>query len=69
MTRIDQWSGYSDKSPSCRIRIIGVAADISAWTGDGLVNKKLDDERRGYGWVWVWGALFVYMALEAARLA
>jgi len=33
------------------------------------MNRKRDDNRRRYGWVWVWGALFVYMVLEAARLS
>lgn len=33
------------------------------------MNRASDNERRRYGWVWVWGALFVYMALEVARLS
>ena len=33
------------------------------------MNRESDDERRRYGWVWVYGALFVFMALEVARLS
>ena len=33
------------------------------------MDGNSDNERRSYGWVWVWGTLLVYMALEAARLA
>ena len=33
------------------------------------MDRSSDNERRSYGWVWVWGALLVYVALEAARLA
>lgn len=33
------------------------------------MDRKCDNERRSYGWIWVWGVLLVYMVLEAARLA
>lgn len=33
------------------------------------MENRSDNERRSYGWVWVWGVLFVFMGLEAARLA
>jgi hypothetical protein len=69
MTRNDQRTGYSDKSLSRRIRIMGVTAEASALTRDGLMNRESDSERRHYGWAWVWGVLFVFMALEIARLS
>ena len=33
------------------------------------MDSEESNERRRYGWLWVWGVLFVFMALEAARLA
>ena len=46
-----------------------VDANASALTGDGRMDKKSDNERRSYGWIWVWGALFAFAILEVARLA
>lgn len=28
-----------------------------------------NDKRKGYGWIWVWATLVVFVALEIARLA
>lgn len=33
------------------------------------MSRESDNDRRSYGWVWVWGALFVFMAFEVARLS
>lgn len=33
------------------------------------MDSRSDNERRSYGWIWVWGVLLVYLVLEAARLA
>jgi len=33
------------------------------------MENRSDNERRSYGWIWVWGVLFVFMAFEVVRLA
>ncbi len=32
-------------------------------------NHESGERRRIPGWLWVWGGLFVFIALEVARLA